>query len=277
MISIFYNHNQSMEFDDMKSFSPSPQKGKLFIEYLNEINFPHVLMDFKPATVEEICLAHSASYVREVLTLKELNGHGVISKNFAKTLPWVCGSMIAAALSAFKDKSVTLSPTSGAHHANFSFGGSYCTFNFLMIAAIKAHKLGAKKISIIDVDAHFGDGTVDIMNERKVGYIKHYSYGSDRLKRQTVDWLKKWPDVLHVHKDADLIIYNAGVDPHIDDPLGGLMTTEELKARDDIFAGFVKKNKIPTAISLAGGYNAKNTDSMSRILDLHVDMLRSFL
>ena len=102
-----------------------------------------------------------------VLNLTCSNGFGNKSPEVAAALPWVAGSMVAATLTALNNKTVTISPTSGAHHAHYRNGGGFCTFNFLVLAALKAHEAGAKKVGIIDLDCHYGDGTQDIINTLK--------------------------------------------------------------------------------------------------------------
>ena len=52
-----------------------------------------------------------------------------------------------------------------------------------------------------------------------------------------------------------LVIYQAGADPHIDDPLGSLgMTTEQMAYRDKKVFKFMLENKVPVLFVLAGGY-----------------------
>ena len=53
---------------------------------------------------------------------------------------------------------------------------------------------------------------------------------------------------------CDLILYQAGADPHIDDPLGGWLTTKQLQQRDKRVFSASAEWKIPVAWNLAGGY-----------------------
>jgi len=63
----------------------------------------------------------------------------------------------------------------------------------------------------------------------------------------------------------DLLIYQAGADPHIDDPLGGFLTTAELAERDRIVFTVAKKIGIPVVWNLAGGYQ----QPLARVLEIH--------
>ena len=57
--------------------------------------------------------------------------------------------------------------------------------------------------------------------------------------------------------DADLIIYQAGMDCHQNDPFGSpWLTTELLEKREELVFSLAKKHKIPLLFVLAGGYQA---------------------
>ena len=65
--------------------------------------------------------------------------------------------------------------------------------------------------------------------------------------------------------DCDLLIYQAGADPHINDPLGGFLTTAELAERDQIVFSAAKAGGIPLVWNLAGGYQ----EPVAHILEIH--------
>ena len=65
--------------------------------------------------------------------------------------------------------------------------------------------------------------------------------------------------------DCDLLIYQAGADPHVNDPLGGFLTTAELSERDRIVFSVAKSIGIPVVWNLAGGYQ----EPLSRVLEIH--------
>ena len=137
---------------------------------------------------------------------------------------------------------ITCSPTSGFHHARYSEAGGFCTFNGLIIAArklIEQDRL-ANRVGILDLDMHWGDGTEQIIGQiieqLNLGSIDHYSFGKQGLKMQDIpSFLDHLAGrICDTFKQCDLVIYQAGADPHIDDPLGGLMTTEQMRVRDKI-------------------------------------------
>jgi acetoin utilization deacetylase AcuC-like enzyme len=176
--------------------------------------------------------------------------------------------MTAAVLHAARTRETTFSPTSGAHHAKYREGGGYCTFNFLALAAVEAHEAGFGNIGIVDCDMHYGDGTDDIIRRRSLDYVRHYSFGGDWLagRDTSARWLMRLPEIVgRIARDVSVIIYNAGADPHIDDPLGGVLTTEQLKRRDEIVFETARRFDVPVAVSLAGGYQRP----LRCVLDVH--------
>lgn len=72
---------------------------------------------------------------------------------------------------------------------------------------------------------------------------------------------------------CDIVLCQAGADPHIDDPLGGFLTTEQMTERDaHVFEG-LKDRGVPAAWVLAGGYR----DPLSKVIDLHMNTMRAVI
>ena len=70
-----------------------------------------------------------------------------------------------------------------------------------------------------------------------------------------------------------MLFYQAGADPHIDDPLGGYLTTEQMKRRDDIVFMVAKDLDLPIVWNLAGGYQ----EPFQKVLDIHQNTLDACL
>ena len=64
---------------------------------------------------------------------------------------------------------------------------------------------------------------------------------------------------------CDLLLYQAGADPHVDDPLGGWLTTQQLRERDRGVFQTARSLGVPIAWNLAGGYQA----NLRKVLDIH--------
>jgi acetoin utilization deacetylase AcuC-like enzyme len=227
-------------------------------------------------TPSQLASAHSKEYVDSVLSCKKPNGFGNFSPDVALSLPWTCGSYAAAACTALELGFNTFSPTSGFHHAHFDSGGGFCTFNGIMIAAQFARQLGATKIGIIDFDQHDSDGCREIIKKLKMDWVQLYSYGSQgpTNKVEAKKWIKDLPKVLFGFEECDLILYNAGMDCHEDDPMGGILSTAMIRQREMYVFETFHRLSIPVATSLAGGYQRDSSGAIKPILDLHDITLR---
>jgi acetoin utilization deacetylase AcuC-like enzyme len=71
---------------------------------------------------------------------------------------------------------------------------------------------------------------------------------------------------------CDLVLYQASADMHIDDPLGGLLDSAQLRERDRlVFAGL----QAPVVWNLAGGYRGGGEVMHCPVLGDHVATLRA--
>lgn len=261
-------YRPEMNVSKNQSFSPSAGKPKAFIEYLekNGINL-NLISDFVPVTFQDLELAHDRKMVQGILNLKVRNGFGNLSAEVAKSLPYTTGSMLAAAQYAVINGENTFSPTSGFHHAGYNYCGGFCTFNGLMVTAMKLLQSNiVKQVGIVDLDRHYGDGTYDIMGTLEQESIMHYTFGGDNVtQRNADDWLERLEYHLHNYIGCDVILYQAGADPHINDPLGGVLTTQQMKKRDEIIFRMFSQAGVPVVWNLAGGYQ----DPIEKVLELH--------
>ena len=273
MIPVFYRPEQSC--DDAVRVSPSAGKPALVIADWtsnSSISSSIEVKSFEPASTEALYGAHSTSYVDSVLSCQRSNGFGTKSARIAASLRYTTGSMMAAATHVLSNRAaglnVAVSPTSGFHHAGYSDGGGFCTLNGLMASAIHVHSLGlADKILIVDMDQHYGDGTDDIIQELGIDYVDHIT--ANKSYRTAAQALKCCELNTVQQQQYDLVLYQAGADMHVDDPLGGLLTTEQMRQRDrSIFSNCVRLN-IPIVWNLAGGYQRDEKGGIEPVLALH--------
>jgi acetoin utilization deacetylase AcuC-like enzyme len=161
----------------------------------------------------------------------------------------------------------------GTHHAFPNFGSGFCIFNDLAIAPRVLQQLGlVKKVLIVDLDVHQGDGTAVIFRcDRSVFTFSMHCQVNFPGTKQTSDldvplqvgmedeeYLKVLaqylPDLLTQIK-PDLVLYDAGVDPHIDDKLGKLaLTNTGLYQRDRYVLSTCLAAGYPVACVIGGGY-----------------------
>ena len=163
----------------------------------------------------------------------------------------------------------------GSHHALYDTGAGYCVFNDLVIAANRLiAEATVARILIVDLDVHQGDGTAaltvgrdDIVSfsvhgEKNFPVRKAVSDLDVALPDATGD--NAYLDALAAHLPAlidrvrpELILYQAGVDPHRDDRLGRLALSDAgIAARDRFVMRQARHRGVPLASVLGGGYGA---------------------
>ena len=261
-IEVYYSPEQVSCPD---SASPSPRKPAWVVADWLAQNFPIRIVKPLPASRAQLALAHSKKYVDGILNGELMNGFRGRQKDVADSLPWTCGSLLSAARGALNNGLVACSPTSGFHHAGVDAGFGYCTFNGLMVTALALKAEGkVRRVGILDCDQHYGDGTAEIMTALGIDWIRHVSQ-EHWDPNEAKPFLDKLPEVVGRFADCDLLIYQAGADPHSHDPLGGFLTTAELAERDRIVFFVAKAIGIPVVWNLAGGYQ----EPVARVLEIH--------
>src|SRR5574342_957518 len=145
---------------DSRCVSPSAAKPAKVVESWQR-QFPIVLVEPAPVTVDDYCRAHDRTFVEDVLACRQDNGFGNRSPEVAASLPYTAGSMLSAARHLLKHGGAAAAPCSGFHHAGHMRSEGFCTFNGLMVAALALREEGVKRIGILDLDMHYGNGTDD--------------------------------------------------------------------------------------------------------------------
>jgi acetoin utilization deacetylase AcuC-like enzyme len=251
-MKVFYRPEQVAA---TSSFSLSPLKPKLVVQdWVADPLINAEICTFEPAEEAVIAMAHDARFVRGILAGEIRNGFGNCDVSVAASLPYTSGSMIAAAEYAVLHKQVVCSPTSGFHHAEYASAQGYCTFNGLMV-------------------------TDHIRRVRQIDWVSHHTQGRTFHSHKDVGH-GEFPRWLHHAIDAcldcDLVLYQAGADPHVDDPLGGILSSQEMSARDRLV--FERLGHVPMVWNLAGGYQTVDgeTDAqrLEPVLALHRETAR---
>lgn len=261
-----------MNVESNESYSPSAGKPMKVLRHW-ETNYPDLIKikDFSPLSIEDLHLAHDPKYVSDVFNLIKPNGFGNKSRQVADSLLYTSGSLYAAAVAALTYGGATCSPTSGFHHASYGEAYGFCTFNGLVVAArkvVEQDKL-ARSVTIIDCDQHPGDGTRNIVKKLKLDYIKLWSLGE--YMRDGFESEEQFLQDLRTQMEnvtSELVIYQAGADPHVNDPLGGTLSTETMRKRDEIVFSVAKEKGIAVVWNFAGGYQ-----DMKVLLELHTNTL----
>ena len=284
-LPVFFCPEQVTPREAVRS-SPSSAKPEAVMASWRALGIPLDVRSFQPLSRAALSAVHSPAYVDAVLDLETENGFGNRDARVARSLPYTSGSFVAAALHALEHGGAAVSPTSGFHHAGHADGGGFCTFNGLAAAASGALARGCSKVGILDCDAHYGNGTQDILEVTGMeDRVLHYTHGSPHYRggpEKAGDFLAHLPRLLSQWKDEGvaLVFYQAGADPHVDDPVGcRFLTTEELHQRDVAVFNACARLGLPVAWNLAGGYQENGSlpwpASIRKVLDIHDNTLRA--
>ena len=274
-ITVFYDPRQSIS--DVNSFSPSAGKPARFMEALQSQAICHDIMPVVPATREDLYLVHDRQYVNEIFAGVQNNGFENNDPRVPQACLWTVGSMVSAVAYASRAMGPVCSPSSGFHHAGYGWGGGYCTFNGLMVAAAKFILANPQaKVGILDLDWHYGDGTDNILKNKpalakRVLNLSSGKYFFDSNDDVSEFWAWLQGAILELNRfDCDVVIYQAGADMHIKDPLGGLLNEAEMARRDRIVFREINASLV---FNLAGGYRGdKSSDGLGNpVLRTHLN------
>lgn len=248
----------------------------------------HQLTEPEAISRSDLLRAHDAQYVDRVLR-GELSDAEVRRIGF----PWseamverslrATGATHAAMRAAMIDgRAVTLA--GGTHHACTDHGEGYCVFNDCAVAALVAQAHGlVRRVLVVDLDVHQGNGTADIMRSHEWCYTfsmhaaKNYPFrkiASDcdiEFADGTQD--DEYLSMLHTALEyvwaaarPDLVFYLAGADPYKGDGLGRLALTKQgLLARDEMIIARADADGVPLVVTMAGGYGIDILDTV----DIH--------
>lgn len=255
-----------------------------------------VLIEPTPADVAVLKRVHASRYVNALITghpdsLADANGIGEWSTDLRRSVFSMVGGCVESARYSLIHGVNSGSLSSGLHHAREGHGSGFCTLNGLAVAARDALIQGAVRVLIVDLDAHGGGGTASLIEgvkgiEQIDVSVNHFDNYEDtdnaRIIRSSGEsYLSDINQMLQSVVDPDsidLVIYNAGMDPHEDCTTGGAagVTTSVLAQREEMVFGWAKEHEIPVSFVLAGGYSGRKL-SRADLVDLHRLTLRAAL
>ena len=236
---------------------------------------------------------HNKHYVQKLLNLSlnksEIRRIGFpLNKKLIDREMTIAGGTLECCKKAFEN-GISLNVAGGTHHAFSNRGEAFCLLNDQAIAAqylINKYKL--KKILIIDLDVHQGNGTAEIFrkNEKVFTFSMHgkKNYPFQKIKsdldvelldgtedQQYLDILNEKLNMIFDKIKPEFIFYLAGVDILKTDKLGRLsMTLKGCRLRDEIIFNKCFERKIPVQCSMGGGYS----EELKIILEAHSNTFR---
>lgn len=248
---------------------------------------PDVLSD------EIILLTHTADYLRKLnelsLTPQEQRKIGFTQdERLIKREKIITQGTINCSLAAFKT-GIAFNVAGGTHHSFADRGEGFCLLNDFAVASnylLKEHLV--KKIVIIDLDVHQGNGTAAIFENNPDVYTfsmhgKHnYPFHKERsdLDIALPDGIddesylsllgSSLPQILENEK-PDFAFYLSGVDILSTDKFGKLkVSLDGCKQRDAFIFEQLKQRNIPCCVAMGGGYSP----DIRMIVEAHCNTFR---
>jgi acetoin utilization deacetylase AcuC-like enzyme len=178
-----------------------------------------------------------------------------------------------------KQYGVAINVAGGTHHAFTNKGEGFCLLNDLAIATnYLLHQQLSKRILIVDLDVHQGNGTAQIFEQNPAVFTfsmhgkNNYPFFKeksdldielpDRVCGEDYLLLLKThlPKIIDQHR-PDFVFYLSGVDVLLTDKFGKLnLTLADCKIRDEVVFKICKSMKIPVVAAMGGGYSPKVAD-----------------
>ena len=184
---------------------------------------------------------------------------------------------------------ISMNIAGGTHHAFYDRGEAFCMLNDQAIAANYIIQEGLfKKILIIDLDVHQGNGTASLFNSNPNVYTlsfhgkKNYPFRKEKSDLDVEfddntndnEYLKVLKETIPKVIDQfepEFIFYLSGVDVLQNDKLGRLsLTLNGCKERDKFILQTCKDNSIPLQVSMGGGYSIV----LKNIIEAHSNTFR---
>jgi acetoin utilization deacetylase AcuC-like enzyme len=212
----------------------------------------------RKAGVRELALVHDAEYITRVQTLCKCGGvldsgdTAVSPESYDVALYAVGGTLQAIDLvvgGRFVNAFAAVRPP--GHHAEMSRGLGFCLFNNVAIAAqylIRKHRL--KRVLVLDIDAHHGNGTQSIFYKTdKVLYVSIHEDPSE------------FPGTGFIDQVGEA----AGLGFNVNVPLPFLSSDDVyLKAMDQIVVPIASQYK-PEFILVSAGFDAHYADPVGSL------------
>lgn len=199
-----------------------------------------------------------------------------------RTLLEVGGTVLACQLALAHGVAANLA--GGTHHAHATGGAGYTIINDIAVAAhVLTSTTRVKRVLVIDLDVHQGDGTAKFSAGNLQGRLftlsLHCASNYPRLKAHSTfdvglpDGMRD-DEYLRVMEESvegaigevepDFVIYDAGVDVYEGDKLGRLSVSEDgIRRRDRWVLERCVKGGIPVAAIIGGGYD-KDIEALAR-------------
>ena len=255
---------------------------KLLTDSLSEENIELNIVQPRLATQDELLRVHSSRYISEVLNDHKSGQWAGERPDLSNLAALFAGGTLVALDALLTGETNTAIHFPGAkHHAQYDYSSGFCVFADFALAADIATKDHGKKVAILDIDAHHGDGTENLTaenpnvltfsihekgifpgtgNESEPSkLVYNYPLGSkDPAQNRNKDDQALIDGVTEFCRLADqfqpdLLFIACGADGHAEDPLSSLMFTLEGYS-DAVKLIRFRFPLLPILVGGAGGY-----------------------
>ncbi|WP_106476502.1 histone deacetylase family protein [Phytohalomonas tamaricis] len=231
-----------------------------------------------PATSAQLLRVHSHDYLQTFYLgdsdpkARKRSGFPWSPALVERTLREVGGTLLTVEMAL--ETGLACNMAGGTHHAFANGASGYCLLNDVAVAAREALAQGwVKRVMIVDLDVHQGDGTASIFqNDPAVFTFSVHGAENFPFTKQQSDLdiaLPRGIDddaylvVLKTHLPRllnafrpELVIYDAGADVHAGDRLGHLELSDEgIYKRDRYVINTCRTAGVSTACVIGGGYD----------------------
>jgi acetoin utilization deacetylase AcuC-like enzyme len=248
----------------------------------------------QPCPDETILLTHDASYLQKLtdLTLSGSEQRRIgfpLTAELVKRERVITQGTIDCCHYAF-DHGVSLNVAGGTHHAFTDRGEGFCLLNDFAVAAHSLlHNKKARKLLVVDLDVHQGNGTASIFSTdpRVFTFSMHgrnnYPFHKEKsdLDLELHDGIEgqEYLSLLARHLPGileevrpDLVFYLSGVDVLETDRFGKMkLTIEDCRLRDETVFRLLAKKSIPCVVAMGGGYSP----AIQTIVEAHCNTFRA--
>lgn len=184
---------------------------------------------------------------------------------------------------------IAMNTAGGTHHAFTNRGEGFCLLNDIAMGAHHLLNMDlVKRILVVDLDVHQGNGTAQIFrDDSRVFTFSMHGAKNYPMHKEVSDLDvgladgtddKTYLSVLEANLKAlfdqvepEFVFFQSGVDVLATDKLGRLgMTIDGCRKRDQLVLNLCHKNNVPIAAAMGGGYSEK----ISHIVEGHANTYR---
>jgi len=240
------------------------------------------VIEAESAPDQDLLLVHTAAYLDDLAQLRWTPRTSCselpLTAEIVQAYRLAAGGTTRAALAAL-ERGVGVHIGGGFHHAFADLASGFCYINDLAVAIRVLQRDGrVTRAAVVDCDLHQGNGTAHLFrdDDRVFTFSIHQEHLYPVKERSDLDIgldngagdaefndrLAGALDRVWAHR-PEIVLYQAGADPFLDDQLGALrLTFEGLEARDRLVLEGCAERGIPSVVTLGGGYARQVADTV---------------